>query len=148
PAAARKDPGMALGLAAPRPSRPELVAPVRHTAVLVAIFLAAAIGGARFQQQASAHPASSAAHPPVVPLYLSLIALEWGLVLFVWRGVRQRPGITLRGLVGGRWATPRDVVADAAMAVALWGLWSVLVRGWDRVLTPGHAASIGDLLPR
>src|SRR5262249_43356801 len=42
----------------------------------------------------------------------------------------------------------RDVVADAAMAVALWGLWSVLVRGWDRVLTPGHAASIGDLLPR
>src|SRR5262249_47711134 len=48
---------MTLGLAESRPSRPPFIAPLWHTALLVALFVVLALGGAGFQQQSAARPA-------------------------------------------------------------------------------------------
>src|SRR6202142_2311942 len=76
----------------PAVSAPELgypnskpVAPEWHTALLAALFLAIAVSGALFQRHAQSTPGMMQVHPNVIPLYLSLIAMEWGLFLYVWR---------------------------------------------------------------
>ena len=75
--------------------RPKPVAPYRHTFILVALFLLITVAGAIFQGGGKPSPGGSVQHPPVAPLYLSLIALEWGLVLSVWRGGLRRGGTTM-----------------------------------------------------
>jgi membrane protease YdiL (CAAX protease family) len=79
------------------------IASPRHTAILAAIFLVLAIGGAFLRRDAAAGP--SGPHVTLVPLYASLIAAEWGLVYYVWRGaIRHRIGFL--AFIGGRWARP------------------------------------------
>lgn len=63
----------------------KLIAPVWHTALLVSIFLGVTIAGALFQRHAQSSPGMLQQHPNVVPLYLSVIAVEWFLVYGVWR---------------------------------------------------------------
>ena len=126
----------------------KLIAPRWHTASLVALFLGLAVGGAFFQRQARSEPGMLQQHPQVVPLYLSLIAMEWGLVVWVWRGGLRRTGTTVRELIGGRWASVRDVSVDCGLALGLWAVWTLVQRTWDRWLGPGHAASIQTFLPQ
>jgi len=59
----------------------KLIASRWHTALLVALFLGLAVGGAFFQRHAEPHPAISQQRSLLVALYLSLIAMEWGLVV-------------------------------------------------------------------
>jgi uncharacterized protein len=127
---------------------PEHVAPWGHTALLVAIFLGMAVSGAFFQRRARLEPAMLQAHPHVVPLYLSLIAMEWGLFAYVWRGGLRKTGMKLSEVIGGRWASAKDVLIDAGLALSLWGAWTLFERAWDRWLGRGHAASIQTLLPQ
>jgi uncharacterized protein len=117
------------------------VAPGWHTALLVGLFLALALSGALFQTQTHQQPASH------VSLYLSLIVMEWGLFLYVWKGGLRRSGTKLRELIGGKWRSPADVAVDVGLAAALWIAWTMLEKGIDR-LVPSHAASIQTLLPR
>lgn len=126
---------------------PRLVAPIWHTVLLIAMFLVVAAGGASLQQHAAAkgHDLPSAPNPALV--YLPLIAMEWGLVLYVWKAGLRRTGTSLRELIGGRWGTARDVAFDALLAFGLWGVWTLIDLGWDRVAGPGHAASVSPLLP-
>jgi CAAX protease family protein len=128
--------------------RPAPLAPAWHTALLVALFLGLAAGGAFFQQAASAQPAVAREHPHVAPLYLSLIAAEWGLFVFVWRGSKRRSGGRLRDLSGGRWTTWSGLLSDALLALAVWGVWSLGSLAWDRWMGAGSAVSIESLLPR
>ena len=128
------------------PPRP--VAPVWHTIVLAAFFLGLAAAGAVFQRAATLHPGVAQRPPQVLPLYISLIVGEWGLVLYVWRGGLRRRGTALRDVIGGRWGSARDVVLDVAVAVGLWGGAMLLLAGLDRLLGAGHAASISGFLPR
>jgi hypothetical protein len=140
-------------LTAPRiePASPELIAPWWHTALLAALFLGMAVSGAFFQRHARSQPAMLQQHPHVVPLYLSLIVMEWGLFFYVWKGLR-RSGTKLRELIGGRWKSARDVLADVGLAVGLWAVWTVIERAIekasDRWFGPAHAASIQTLLPQ
>jgi len=129
-------------------ARPEPIAPYRHTAILVGLFLALTIGGAVFQGRGNAGPAGTTAHPSVVPLYASLVALEWGLVLFIWRGALRKDAAKLRELIGGRWSGPRDVARDVALALGAWLAWVGIQHGCDTWLHPGHARSIENLLPK
>jgi membrane protease YdiL (CAAX protease family) len=126
----------------------KLVAPRWHTAVLVTLFLALALGGAFFQRRARANPGTLQQHPQVAMLYVSLIAMEWGLFVYVWRGGLRRTGTTLSEVIGGQWRNAKDVLLDAALAAGLWGVWMLLQMGWDRWLGPEHAASIQTFLPR
>ena len=130
------------------PSGPKLIAPRWHTALFVALFLALTLGGVLFQREARSQPGKLLQHPNVVPLYLSLIAMEWGLLLYVWKGGLRRTGTKLRELIGGRWQTPKDVAVDAGLALGLWTVWALVERGWDLWLGAAHAASIQTFLPR
>jgi membrane protease YdiL (CAAX protease family) len=137
-------------LAVPRvdSTNAKLVAPAWHTSLLVALFLTMALGGAFFQRHARAHAEMLQQHPNVVPLYLYVIALEAGLFIYVWRGGLRRAGIKPSELIGGRWTSAKDVLVDAALALSLWGSWTLIEMAWVRWLGPGHAKSIQSLLPR
>jgi uncharacterized protein len=74
--------------------------------------------------------------------------MEWGLVYYVWKGGLRRSGATLRQLIGGRWQSAKDVAVDISLALGLWTIWTLIEKGWDRWLGPGHAASIQGFLPR
>jgi membrane protease YdiL (CAAX protease family) len=122
----------------------ELIAPVRHTVLLVSIFLAVAIAGAIFQRHA--RPTPSEQHPNVVPLYLSLIAVEWLLVYGVWAGIRTR-GVRLTDLIGQRWRNGKGFLIDLVIALMVWILWLGIQAGVSRVV-PGSTQSVSALLPQ
>jgi membrane protease YdiL (CAAX protease family) len=129
------------------PAGPKLIAPLWHTGLLVAIFLSLALGGALFQNRANVDPGMLQQHSSMVPLYLSLLAMEWGLFLYVRKGLLLR-GFSVRELVGGRWTSARGVLLDFILALGIWGLWTLIQLLWDRWSGPSHAASIQILLPR
>jgi len=129
-------------------SSPKLVAPRWHTVLFVAMFLALTLGGALFQREAQSQPGRLLQHPQVVPLYLSLIAMEWGLFFYVWKGGLRRSGTKLRELIGGRWRSPKDVAIDGSLALGLWTVWMIVEKGWDRWFGPADAASIQAFLPQ
>ncbi|HEV7519833.1 MAG TPA: CPBP family intramembrane glutamic endopeptidase, partial [Candidatus Angelobacter sp.] len=83
----------------------------------------------------------------VVPFYLSVIALEWGLVATVRGAVNDR-GIKLRDLIGGRWSNWKDVVRDVAICIPFLIVWEASARLMHRLLGPDQAKSIGSLLPQ
>lgn len=132
------------------PSEPVApVAPAWHTALLLALFLALALAGARFQGHARAVGGEvAAARSSAIPLYLSLIAAQAGLVAYVVRAGLRRTGTPLGALIGGRWASPRDVGVDVLLGAGLWATWQLVGRLGDRVLGTGSAASIDSFLPR
>lgn len=129
-------------------SCPKLIAPRWHTMLFVALFLALTLGGAFFQREARSEPGRILQHPNVVPLYLSLIAMEWGLFFYVWKGGLHRSGMKLRDLIGGRWQSLKDVAIDAILALGIWTVWMIIEKGWEHWFGPEHAASIQTFLPR
>ena len=132
----------------PAGNRPRLIAPLWHTGLLVAILFAIAAYGAYAQatsrgaHQLVEHRASA------IPLYLSLIAAEWGLFRFVVMGGLRRTGTPLRDLLGERWRSWRDVARDLALALAAWALWRALEGPIAQLLGPDAAKGIDTLLPR
>ena len=128
------------------PKRGGLVAPVWHTGLLVSIFLGITIAGALFQRHAQSSGGALQQHPNVVPLYLSLIAVEWLLVYGVWAGIRSR-GVRLVDLIGGRWHSAKDILIDIVLAVVVWILWLGVQAGVSRMV-PSHAKSVSTLLPQ
>jgi membrane protease YdiL (CAAX protease family) len=128
------------------PKRGGLVAPVWHTVLLVSIFLGITIAGALFQRHAQSSGGALQQHPNVVPLYLSLIAVEWLLVYGVWAGIRSR-GVRLVDLIGGRWHSAKSVLIDVAVAIIVWILWLGIQAGVSRIV-PSHAKSVSALLPQ
>jgi membrane protease YdiL (CAAX protease family) len=129
-------------------SLPRPVAPLWHTLLLILLFLAMAVGGASVQQRAASHSRSLPRPGAVAPLYVSMLLMEWGLVLYVAKGGLRRAGVSIRELVGGRWSRPRDVALDVLLALGAWGIWTAFDFAWARWMVPDHAAGVGALLPR
>ncbi|HEY4905780.1 MAG TPA: CPBP family intramembrane glutamic endopeptidase [Candidatus Sulfotelmatobacter sp.] len=129
-----------------RPSIPSLIAPAWHTIVFIAIFVGLSIVGGFFQHAAKQHPVATSGPTTanVVSGYISVLVSEWLLVLYVRMGVHKR-GVHLRELVGGRWATPKDVMKDVALGAGLWAIWMGLMNA--HVLGGGTNAAQG-LLPK
>jgi hypothetical protein len=127
---------------------PKPVAPWSHTVLFVALFLGMAVGGALFQRHARSEPGMLQQHPHVVPLYLSLIAMEWGLFVYVWRGGLRKTGTKVSELIGGRWASAKDALFDVGLALGLSTIWSLAEMAWNHWPGAGHAASIQTLLPQ
>jgi membrane protease YdiL (CAAX protease family) len=126
----------------------KLVAPRWHTVLFVALFLALTLSGALFQREVRSQPGRLLQHPDVVPLYVSLMAMEWGLFFYVWKGGLRRSGTKLRDLIGGGWRSARDVAVDASLALGLWTVWMIVEKGWEYWFGPEHTASIQASLPR
>ena len=87
-----------------------LLAPWWHTALLVAVLLAASLNGTRGR-----HPLTG--HSKVLQ-YLWAMGWEWMLLGITWLGIRKR--VRLRQLIGGRWARVEDFVVDVVCAGAFW----------------------------
>jgi CAAX protease family protein len=124
-----------------------LVAPLWHTVLLMMILVMLAVGGARLQSHANPSASVAPPHAGVLPLYFSVIILEWGLVCFVWFGLR-RGGTQLRDLIGGRWKSGKDVLLDVAIAFGFWIVWEGVGKLVHFMLGPSHAKSIDTLLPQ
>lgn len=127
--------------------RPRPVAPMWHTAALVALFLLLALGGARLQHRAASHGHDLPQAQSLAMLYLPLIAMQWGLVYFVWKAGLRRRGVTMRELIGGRWSSARDVAVDVSLALGAWGVWTGFSWVFNRWLGADHAATVQTLLP-
>jgi membrane protease YdiL (CAAX protease family) len=128
--------------------RPTPVAAYRHTAILTVAFLAIAVAGALSVRTPAPEPGKAAGHPEVIPLYLSLLAAEWGLVYYVWRVGLKRAGTRMRDLIGGRWSRARDVARDLALAALVWAIWLGIERACDLWLGSDQARSVESYLPR
>lgn len=86
-------------------------------------------------------------HRNTAPLYLSLIALEWGLVAAVRAGVNKQ-GISLWEVVGGRWSSWKDVARDVALCIPFLFVWEGAAWLMHRLMGPDQAKSINSLLPQ
>jgi len=124
---------------------PRWVAPRWHLALVVGLFLLLAALGTLFR---GAPPMETGQRPSMIPLYLSLMAMEWGLLYFVWKSGLRRAGSTLRDLVGGRWSGPGAVVTDVMIGGGAWLVWSGLELARDRWMGTAGGSRIGGLLPQ
>ena len=81
-----------------------------------------------------------------IPLYLSLIAVEFGFVWFVAIGIHQR-GRNLVDLVGHRWRTASDGLIDSFIAIVTVAMLRLVVRLFYFLFGrwPSH---VGFLLPQ
>jgi len=107
------------------PSSRALIAPPWHTIVFIAIFIGLSVAGGFFQRGAKQNTQPTVPSKNIVEGYASVLISEWLLVLYVRMGV-HKCGVRLRDLVGGRWATPADVIRDIALGGALWAPWTLL----------------------
>jgi membrane protease YdiL (CAAX protease family) len=131
-----------------QPPIPRLIAPRWHTALLIALFLGLAVSGAFFQRHARSQPGMLEQHVPLWPIYLSLIVMEWGLFIWVWRGGLRRTATKLSEVIGGKWANTKDVLVDCGLAVGVWASYRLVETEWNRWLGAGSAASIQTYLPQ
>ncbi|HYL96963.1 MAG TPA: CPBP family intramembrane glutamic endopeptidase [Terriglobales bacterium] len=114
--------------------------------IMLLIQLALLVLGFRLQHQSGADSVL-AQHRNMAPLYLSLIALEWGLVAAVRAGIHKK-GISLWEVVGGRWSSWKDVARDVALCIPFLVLWDGAAWLMHRLLGPDQAKSINSLLPQ
>jgi membrane protease YdiL (CAAX protease family) len=123
------------------------VASTRHFLVFLGITAAVTLAGFAAQHRPVAGGGLVETREQVIPIYLSVTAMNWLLVFFVWRGVHRR-GHTFRSLIQGRWLNIRDVLRDVGIAAAFWGVLLGAAWGLDRFLSQGQARSLELLLPR
>ena len=92
-----------------------------------------------------------ASHRKAIPIYLSLIAMDWALLYYCWAGVRGFGG-SLATLSGGRWTSWKSVAVDVGIAAPFWLLWEGAAYGVHRLLAAapgaGGAKTVDSLLPQ
>lgn len=124
-----------------------LLAPLWHTALLIAILLLTSAGGAWLQSRPVAGPGLAAQHRGAIGVYLSALVLDWLLFYYVWAFTSKR-GTPLRELVGGKWSSLRGIALDFGIALPFWVVWDFTAQGVHRLLGPDSAKSVDILLPQ
>jgi membrane protease YdiL (CAAX protease family) len=125
-----------------------LIAPLWHTGVLLVVLLALTAYGIYAQSIARSGAQLVQHRGSALPIYLSLIAFEWGLLRFVTAAGLRRTGTRLRDLIGERWGSWRDVLRDVGIALAVWAVWTALEAFVGQMLGKDSAKDISSLLPR
>jgi membrane protease YdiL (CAAX protease family) len=123
------------------------IAPIPHTIALIGIIFAIAAYGAYLQWNAGSGPDLVAHRGPQWPLYLSLVAAEWGLFRFAFVGLKKS-GTRMGDVIGERWGKWQDVLRDVAIALLAWTAWTGAETLASRMLGPDAAKGIDSLLPR
>lgn len=116
------------------------IAPLGHTIGLVAALLGISAFGALLH--ARPHSTKSSGN---VKLYLSVIAIEWILVIFVKLGLR--PHVRFMDLLGRKWDKFGRICWDIASAIGLALVWMAIAPLVVRLLGPEHWGSFLSLLP-
>ena len=130
----------------PAPGR-RPIAPLWHTIALVALILAIAGYGAYLQKKAGSKTQIAERRGSTLPLYLGLIAGEWALFRFSIVGLRKT-GTRMRGVIGQRWASWKDVARDAAIGLGAWVVWTGAETLLAQAMGQDTAKEITALLPR
>jgi membrane protease YdiL (CAAX protease family) len=123
------------------------VASTRHFVIFLAIVAVVTWAGFAAQNRQAAGGGVMEGRPHVIPIYLSLAALDWLLLYFAWQGIRRRGG-TFRSLIQGRWATPREELRDLGIAAAFWGVLMGTAWGLDHLFPRVQTNSLDILLPK
>ena len=123
------------------------MAPWWHTGLLLLILLVVTLFGMWSQSRSNSGGSIASTHTGIVPLYLSLIVMEWALFLFVRFGLRKG-GTSVSELLGGRWGDWRSIARDFAIAIPFWIVWESV--GWftHYLLGPDQAKKIDIFLPQ
>lgn len=128
------------------PSGRRLIAPVRHTVILIAILLAIAAYGV-YGQQMAAKTSPAASRGSMLPLYLTLLVAEWALVRYVMVGLRK--GATpFRELLGRRWTGWKEVLRDVGIALAVFAIWTAGSSFLDHLTQAQTPKAVENMLPR
>lgn len=123
----------------------ELIAPRWHTALLVSVMLGVAVLGVLLTVRGAAIRAPADAGTRLSSVYLPMIVVQWGLVLYVCRVGRRKSA--LRSLLGKGWGDRRRVVGDIAAAIACGAAIVGLEHALSRLWRVGRNASLSALLP-
>jgi membrane protease YdiL (CAAX protease family) len=123
------------------------VASYRHSLVFLAIVVGVMSAGFAAQQRTVAGGGLVEAHTHVIPVYVSVTALNWLLAFFVWKGIRKR-GVAIGSLVGGRWQGVREILRDFGLAALFWGVLGAGAWAVHELLGEGAEKSVDILLPR
>jgi hypothetical protein len=123
------------------------VAPWWHTWLLLLILLLITLLGIWSQRHNSSGTSIASSHSGVVPLYVSLIVMEWALFSFVRFGF-SKGGTTVGEVVGEKWNHWRGILRDVAIAIPFWIAWEATWRLAHFILGPDQAKKIDILLPK
>src|SRR5271170_3634673 len=67
----------------------------------------------------SASGSQLASHSNAIPIYLTLMAMDWALLYYCWAGVHHHGG-SLATLSGGRWTSWKSIAVDMGIALPFW----------------------------
>jgi hypothetical protein len=112
-----------------------LLAPLWHTAILLAALLVGSLNGIRNKQAIAAHGK--------LALYLWSMAWEWLLVGFTWLGVRKRK--SFRDLIGGRWCKPEDILLDVVIAAGFWFFAALVLGGTAKLMHLDQGGKLDEM---
>ena len=129
------DPQIPLAAPEPQPGGRRLLAPLWHTAIIVALLLIISISGYRGR-----HPLSQGSK---LPEYLRGMAWEWILAGLVWLGIRKR--FRMRDVIGGRWTGAGDFFQDAVIAAAFWIFAVLVLAGSARLMHLDQAEKVDTM---
>ena len=79
--------------------------------------------------------------------YLSVIVMEWILILFIWMAMKQR-GISMRNLIGGRWATAGSFFKDLGLGLAFTLVGIIVIGAISRLIGGNTGTVVAGILPR
>jgi len=119
---------------------PRAVAPAWHTGVvLFCLFGFSLLGALRHDWLGTGDRAR-------VANYVLIIAFEWVLVAFI-SGAARRRGVSLRELVGGRWARAIDVLRDLGIGIGFLIGAGALLQGLSYLVKPAPSKALLEFLP-
>lgn len=117
-------------------SERRLLAPVWHTALLVAVLLLGSLSGAG-RHHLLPHGGSK------LPQYIWGMTWEWILAGFVWLGIRKR--YRLRDVIGGRWASFDDFFLDLLIAAVFWIVAAMVLASGAKLMHLDEAEKIDTM---
>ncbi len=123
----------------------ERVAPRWHTAALIALIVGVAASGAVLQSRGATLTAPSEAGSRVAAVYLPMIVVQWGLLLYVCR--MGRPRWAVSALLGRPWNSPARAAGDVALAAAGWLAVVLAELSWTRSFGAAQRAAVLAMLP-
>ncbi len=92
-----------------------------------------------------------ASHSKAIPIYLTVMAMDWALLYYCWAAVHHYGG-SLATLSGGRWTSWKSVAIDMGIAVPFWLLWEGVANLAHWILSgatgAGGAKTVDSLLSK
>jgi membrane protease YdiL (CAAX protease family) len=126
-----------------RPSQD--LAPPWHTAALITLIVAVAATGALLTSRGVAVQAPAALASRSAVIYMQMLLVAWGLLVYVCRV--GRPRSALRALLGEGWKSVGRAGTDLALAASGWLLLEACELAWTRLSSTGASASVAAMLP-